>query len=306
MTIKQLEYLLEIEKQGSFNKASKSLFVTQPNITKVIKSLEEELGVELVYRNVKSKCVIFTPDGKKLLEYARSIIGQVEIIEESLKNTKVKFCISSQNYSFVNEAFVKKFLNNKEERFEYSLIEAKLQDVIENVFVGKSDIGFIGIYDNEYELAKKNLEKKGIIFKSLLKVRPHIFIRKNHPLASKKNITLNDLKCYTAIFFEQEVNLFNYLDDAIRSLKCDKIIKVTDRDTIYTILQNTDAYNIGSGIVNSNIRDKIISIPIQGNLKFMDIGYIVLENVKMNNHTKNFIKNIEKILKNKCDGCLKS
>ena len=53
MNIKQLRYLLEIEKQGSINKASKSLFVTQPNITKVIKSLEDELGVKVFFRNEK-------------------------------------------------------------------------------------------------------------------------------------------------------------------------------------------------------------------------------------------------------------
>lgn len=295
MIIKQLEYLLEVEKQGSFNKASKSLFVTQPNITKVIKSLEEELGVELIYRNTKSKCVIFTPNGKKLLEYAKSIIDQIEIIEESFKSKKSKFCISSQNYSFVNEVFVEMILNNTEERFEYSLIEAKLQDIIENVFVGKSDIGFICIYDNE--LANKSLEKKGIVFNSLLKVRPHIFIRKNHPLAFKEIITINDLNAYTAIFFDQEVNLFNYWDDASKYIKRDKIIKVTDRDTIYTIIQDTDAYNIGSGIINTNVKDKIIAKPIQGNLKFMDIGYIMLKNRKMSEYVEKFIEDIKNILK---------
>ena len=43
MTIKQLTYLLEISKCGSLNKAAQSLYVTQPNITKAIKELENEL-----------------------------------------------------------------------------------------------------------------------------------------------------------------------------------------------------------------------------------------------------------------------
>ena len=43
MTIKQLTYLLEISKCGSLNKAAQSLYVTQPNITKAIKELENDM-----------------------------------------------------------------------------------------------------------------------------------------------------------------------------------------------------------------------------------------------------------------------
>ena len=57
MTIKQLTYLLEISKCGSLNKAAQSLYVTQPNITKAIKELENELNTTLFYRNTKSKSI---------------------------------------------------------------------------------------------------------------------------------------------------------------------------------------------------------------------------------------------------------
>lgn len=296
MTIKQLRYLLEIEKQGSINKASKSLFVTQPSITKVIKSLEDELGVKVFFRNVKNKQVVFTLEGKELLEYARSLTEQFQIIENSLKNIKVKFCISSQHYSFVIEAFVKEIAKNKDEGFEYTLIEGKIQNVVEDVISMKSSIGLITLYDDVSCLAKKSLEDKGISFNSIKKVIPHIFIRKKHPLASKEIITLKDLEEYPIVLFDQEINALNFCNYTKNNMNCKKVIKVTDRDTIYTIIKNTNAYNIGTGIVNKEIDGDIIVKPLKGEIPSMDIGYLKLKSLKLNKEIQHFISVVTKLI----------
>ncbi len=298
MTIKQLTYLLEIEKQGSFNKASKSLFVTQPNITKVIKSLEEDLGVSLVFRNTKSKCVIFTPEGKELLEYAKSLVEHFKLVEDSFKSNKNRFCVSSQYYSFVMEAFIKEILEDKEDSYEYVISEGKLQNVVDDIVTMKSCIGFICLYDDKNSLAKKSLEEKGIAFTSLKKVKPHIFIRKNHPLEKLDSITLEDLKDYPAVFFDQEITALNFGDNTIKNIVYKKLIKVTDRDTIYSIIKNTNAYNIGSGAVNSEVCDEIVCKKLQGDVSLMDIGYINLKTSIVCSKMSSFIDKVSNILNN--------
>ena len=50
MDIRHLQYFLEVARQQSFTKAAEVLYITQPTISKTVKSLEEELGVTLLDR----------------------------------------------------------------------------------------------------------------------------------------------------------------------------------------------------------------------------------------------------------------
>lgn len=73
MDIRHLEYFLEVVRQGSFSRAAARLHVTQPSISKMIKSLEDELGVTLLHRNAKQ--AELTDAGEALLEQAQRIVG---------------------------------------------------------------------------------------------------------------------------------------------------------------------------------------------------------------------------------------
>ena len=70
MQIQQLTYFVAIAEQGSINKAAEKLFVTQPNLSKAISNLENELKVRIFNRT--NKGVVLTDEGKKLYQYARS------------------------------------------------------------------------------------------------------------------------------------------------------------------------------------------------------------------------------------------
>ena len=76
MEIRQVYYALEIAKCHSFSAAARNLYVTQPAITHQIKSLEEELQVELFIRSPQG--VELTPDGEKFCDYAEKIIDAVD------------------------------------------------------------------------------------------------------------------------------------------------------------------------------------------------------------------------------------
>ena len=66
MEIQQLKYFVEVVRQQSFTKAAAQLFVTQPMLTRAIKSLEEELNIRLIERTSKSFCL--TDAGRILYE----------------------------------------------------------------------------------------------------------------------------------------------------------------------------------------------------------------------------------------------
>ena len=84
MTLQQLRYVITIANTGSMHTAAESLFITQPNLSKAIKDLEEEL--EIIIFNRTNKGVLLTDEGLKFLSYARQVLEQVDLLEETYKN----------------------------------------------------------------------------------------------------------------------------------------------------------------------------------------------------------------------------
>ncbi|MDQ0473232.1 LysR substrate-binding domain-containing protein [Labrys wisconsinensis] len=75
MELKQLSYFLGVAEAGSFSKAAVRLSVDQPMLSRHVKLLENELGVELLYRNGRG--VVLSEAGKLLEAYARSVVDLV-------------------------------------------------------------------------------------------------------------------------------------------------------------------------------------------------------------------------------------
>ena len=86
MNLKQLEAFVQVAEGGSFSKAAKQLFLTQPTISAHISSLEKELNARLFVRNTKE--VKLSDDGKDLYRYARQMIDLQKKIEERFETGK--------------------------------------------------------------------------------------------------------------------------------------------------------------------------------------------------------------------------
>ena len=78
MNLKQLEAFVQVAEGGSFSKAAKQLFLTQPTISAHISSLEKELNARLFVRNTKE--VKLSDDGKDLYRSAKGIEQCIGVI----------------------------------------------------------------------------------------------------------------------------------------------------------------------------------------------------------------------------------
>ena len=81
---KQLEYLVVCARLGSFSRAAEALYTTQPNVSKVIRTLEQELGFSLFIR--QSRGIVLTSRGRRVYEYASKAVEQVEQLVSFGKN----------------------------------------------------------------------------------------------------------------------------------------------------------------------------------------------------------------------------
>ena len=80
MNLKQLEAFVEVAEGGSFSKAAKNLYLTQPTISAHISALEKELEVRLFVRNTKE--VSLSAEGQTLYRYASQMVDLEKRIEE--------------------------------------------------------------------------------------------------------------------------------------------------------------------------------------------------------------------------------
>jgi LysR family nitrogen assimilation transcriptional regulator len=86
MDLKQLEYFVRVAELGSFTRASMSLDVAQPALSRQVRLLEVELRQNLLTRNGRGATL--TEAGKLLLEHGRGILHQVQIARAALSSSR--------------------------------------------------------------------------------------------------------------------------------------------------------------------------------------------------------------------------
>lgn len=291
MTLQQLKYVITISKSGSMHTAADELFITQPNLSKAIKDLELEMGITIFNRT--NKGVLLTDDGTKFLSYARQVVEQANLLEDIYKNKesiKRIFAISSQHYGFVVNAFVKLVETLGKDTYEFSLRECKTYDVINDVKDGRSELGVIYFSRFNSEIMKKVISSNGLSYEFLFEAKPHVLLSKNHPLANKERLTLDDLDAYPRLSYDQGLNNSFYYSEEPHALESvSKAIVVSDRATLFNILIGLNGYTISSGMISSSLDgNNIISISLETD-EVMDLVYIYDSDKPMKEITKQYL-----------------
>ncbi|GGB05702.1 hydrogen peroxide-inducible genes activator [Puia dinghuensis] len=86
MTFVQLEYIVAVDTYRHFATAAGHCFVTQPTLSMQVQKLEEELGLKIFDRSKQP--VIPTEAGRAIIEQARKILGEKQIITEIVQEKK--------------------------------------------------------------------------------------------------------------------------------------------------------------------------------------------------------------------------
>ena len=85
MDIKQLRTFRSVAELGSLSKAADRLRTTQPGLSRQIKLLEQELGVQLFVRNGRG--MLLTIAGRMLLDRTEGLVRQIEQVRDDIKST---------------------------------------------------------------------------------------------------------------------------------------------------------------------------------------------------------------------------
>jgi len=297
MTILQCKYVTEIARTGSFSEAAKQLFVAQSSLSVSIKSLEQELNIQIFERSGNG--VYLTDEGAEFIKYAKQICENNDFVLERYNSKQIqqKLYIATQHYDFIADIFGKMLNETQMQSYRFSIREIETYNVIREVETAHSDIGIIAIKGSDYEIMKRYLGRRKLSFTSVLRVSPHVFLRKTHPLASKEQLTYSELKEYPYVSYEQGEHNSSYFTEELMDVSyMDKHIEISDRATLMNLLMITDAYTIGTGIMPSALnKGDIVSVPLQSEEIYI-IGYILNEERSVSDVTGEFIGRMKETL----------
>ncbi|MDD6431137.1 MAG: LysR family transcriptional regulator, partial [Ruminococcus sp.] len=252
MTIQQLKYAVTAAEKGTMSEAAQSLFLSQPSLTAAIKELEKELRITIFHRT--NKGVIATNEGEEFLGYARQVLQQVGLIEEKYldgKQLKQIFSVSAQHYSFAVNAFVDVIQTFGNQSYDFTLRETQTFEIIQDVSRLKSEVGVLYLSRENQAVIQKLIAENGLVFEELFTASPHVFISFKHPLSAKAELTLDDLKPYPYLCFEQgDYNAFYFSEEILSTIPREMTIKVRDRATLFNLAVGLDGYTISTGIIS--------------------------------------------------------
>ena len=224
MNLLHMKHALEVAKAGSLSKASEVLLIAAPNISRSIKELETDLGITIFDRTQNG--MKLTPEGEEFINFARSILGQIEQVEKYYKkehSTNQKFSISVPRASYISEAFAEFTKTLTDDAAEIFYKETNSQRAIYNMLNHDYKLGIVRYAENYDMYFKTMLEEKGFNYELITEFSYQLIMSRSHPLASKENISYDDLTGYIEIA---------HADPYVPSMPISKVVKEELPDNI--------------------------------------------------------------------------
>ncbi|WP_312094273.1 LysR family transcriptional regulator [Niallia sp.] len=204
MEIRQLHYFVEVVKQKNMTKASDNLHISQPALSKAIKSLEAEIGLTLIHRSNKTHEL--TDAGSVVFEYGQKILAQVEEMSSTLHdmtnltrgniNIGLPPIIGSLFFPKIIAAFHKAYPN-----IQINIKEYGAAKVVKSVEEGEFEIG----------VAVLPLTDEAFHVFPLVKEELKLIVPESHRLANKKKVQMKELKEEEFIFYSEEFALYEIM-----------------------------------------------------------------------------------------------
>ncbi len=234
-----LKYVLEVEQSGSISRAAKNLFMAQPNLSKAIKDLESEIGYNIFNRT--SGGVTITEKGGEFLYHARKMMEQVVEIEKLSNRMDAQsrqFKISIPRGSYIANGFTA-FVAELEitHGMDITINETNALQTISNVADRGYNMGIIRYQLSDEEVFKSRLKNNKLEQETIWEFEYVLVMSKEHPLAEKKKICVEDLQDYMKIT-HGDIEIPHTQNDGVKEEHSRKTIYVYERGSQFDLLAN--------------------------------------------------------------------
>ena len=200
MNILHLRYVISIAENGSINKAAEELHVAQPNLSRVVREMEADLGIQFFHRS--SKGMMLTPDGELFVNQARKILEQINELESMYKENRTgrqRFSISVPRASYISDAFAAFSGTLGKEEVEIFYQETNALQAVKNILEVGYNLGIIRYAAGYDKYFKQMMADKGLKGELVAEFRYVLVMREDSVLAKMDDIHFQDLQRFIQI-----------------------------------------------------------------------------------------------------------
>ena len=298
MNLKQLEAFVQVAEGGSFSKAAKELFLTQPTISSHISSLERELNARLFVRNTKE--VSLSEDGIKLYKYAKQMLDlqrEIEVtfgMDEEGESHAVTIAASTIPAQYLLPEVLTRF----SERYPQEQIRIQETDsskVVMQIVDHRVDIGFTGTV-----LEKKHCKYIPFYKDELVIITPNT--PKYQELAQGNKEDISWIKKEHVIMREEgsgtrkEAEL-QLKGAGVKFAGLDIIPSIENQETIKKSVRQGMGISVLSKLATADevANGEILAFPIPNSDEGRDINLVYNKNYQMTRSAERFIKVVKEV-----------
>lgn len=273
MDLRLLRYFVTVIDAGSYTKAAKTLYISQPSLSNAIKQLESNLNVTLIDRS--KRVLELTDEGKVLYFESTRLINHSLYVKEVMERLEKEGppeisigIIESANFWIMQvlKSFVKEYPNTK----------IKLLDVLEL----KDTENALNNYDVHIAITNQLMRQENMRTIQLYTEDLVVLLPLEHPLNRKSELTIEDLTDVSLILPKQGFQTRNDILTAMRQAGKTPQIKfeIGRFDVAYLLVEN----NFGITVIPENyvkyLPNQKINIKRLNNLKTKRTVYIAYDN----------------------------
>lgn len=197
MKLQQLKYFNALCRLKSFSKVASTFKVSQPTVSYAIKSLEEDLGVQLILRNQSHTDVSLTKEGELFRKYSLNALQQLDMGITAVKNAhdgRIKIGITAALSRFFD---LTKHISSLEEILgtEIGLLEDGSKEITKKIISNKLDIALFG--------TSKEVFSSQLDLKKIATFPFKLAVPKKHPLSKESHVHLSQLEHEKFILFNE-------------------------------------------------------------------------------------------------------
>lgn len=292
MDLKQLQYFVVCAQTGSFSDAAKVLYSTQPSVSKVVKALEDALGMQLFERLPRG--IRLTVQGQKVYRYACRITNEIDALENMALHGMTKWIRVSLNPSswFANQ-FVDFYNETYEKNYHFQLTTAGVRSVMDRVRDYVDDIGFVYILSQQKENFLHEISRNKLQFVPMYETDVVFYPGKETELydSGKSKVELKDLDGVRFIqnYQDEFFDIGSVHEESFQWKDID-ISVLTNSDYIMEkMLKNSRVSNVSGSYLSENKTGTTPGIPLDmGDSKVL-FGYIVHKGEKIDESVQELI-----------------
>ena len=284
MDLKQLQYFVVCAQTGSFSDAAKVLYSTQPSVSKVVKALEDALGMQLFERLPRG--IRLTVQGQKVYQYASRITNEISVLENMASHGMTKWIRVSLNPSswFANQ-FVDFYNETYEKNYHFQLTTAGVRSVMDRVRDYVDDIGFVYILSQQKENFLHEISRNKLQFVPMYETDVVFYPGKETELcdSGKSKVELKDLDGVRFIqnYQDEFFDIGAVKEDAFQWKDID-ISVLTNSDYIMEkMLKNSKVANISGSYLSENKEGTTPGIPLDLGDSKVIFGFILHKGEEM-------------------------